>query len=69
MDGQFATEQYLSHIERVLNFLALERNIWPSQYNICVNWAWRTAEVDSSSRMVLFIEIQLNALTWNIRPT
>jgi hypothetical protein len=69
MDGQFATEQYLSHRERVPTILALERNIWPSQYNICVNWAWRTAEVDSSSRMVLFIEIQLNTLTWNIRPT
>ena len=41
-------------IERVPTLLVLERDIWPSQYNICVNWAWHTAEVKSSSRRGAF---------------
>lgn len=37
MDGEFATGSIYS-IERVPTLLALEHDIWPSQYNICVNW-------------------------------
>jgi hypothetical protein len=37
MDSQFAIGSTYS-IERAPTLLALERDIWPSQYNICVNW-------------------------------